>query len=303
MLLGEYLHALATKAGMNPDDDVLKNFLMHGELVKIEIPEEITKGIDSKLISIADAKNNHPEIKPHYTQQSLMTIDKTIEKLLEELGLDDNLRAEVLSETSTYKRVPKLVEKVRELEISKAAASKGDKAQIQAQIDELHAKIRTEKDRADKAEQSFKDELRNYKINNKRQSLFGAYKTIYDDLDPEVKATTINALLLKRLQEDNADITFDENENLVLLKKDGTNFYDTDNNKQVNPQQYIEQLLSKSKILKTAPTPTVQGNPPAPVPNPIVVNGNQPKGSPALKELLTAAQADFAKGSSNGVNY
>lgn len=291
--LGEFLHDLIKKSGQNADDENIKNFLLNGELVKIEMPEDIANGINRSLISIKEAKNNHPEIKPHYTQLSLLSIDKTIEKLLDELGIDDEARAEILSETSTYKRVPALVQRVRDLESKKASSGKEDKAAIQKQIDDLHAAIRNEKQRADAAEQKFKDELKNFKINNKKSALFGSYKTVYDDLDPEIKMTTLLNILEKRLNDTGAIITFDDNENLVLLRKDGTNYFG-DNNTQINPQQYVEKLLSETKLIKTAQA-TPQATPAATPTGqqPTSANGDTKTGNPTLKELIKGSMKDL----------
>lgn len=302
MTLGEFLHSLIKKSGGNPDDDAVKNFLLNGELIKIEIPEDIMKTIDQNLISLTDAKNNHPLIKPHYTQLALSTMDKQIEKLLEELEMDDNIKAEVLSETSTYKRVPTMVRKIRELEAAKSASGKDDKATIQKQIDELHAQIRAEKQRADDAKTNFEKELVSFKIGNKKMGLFSAYKTIYDDLDPEIKSTTLQNILDKQLQGDNAELKFDENGNLVLLKKDGTNFYG-DNNQQVNPQQYADMVLSRNKLLKTAPSaalPQTGGQTGSTGQLPTSGSGEN-KTNHALKELAAEALKSYQNGANFGV--
>lgn len=296
MLLGEFLHSQIKKAGMNPEDEAIKGFLLNGELMKIELPEDIEKGIDSNLISLKDAKNNHPEIKSHYTQQSLMTVDKTIEKLLEDMELDDATKADILSETSTYKRVPKLAQKIRELEVMKAAAGKTDKAAFQKQIDDLHAAVRAEKERADKAKEEFEGKLKDFKLQNKIRSLFGAYKTVWDELDPEVRNSTISNLLQKELQDSKAVLTFDENENLTLLNKDGANFYG-DNNQQVNPQQFLDIILSKNKVLVTSqksdkkdnPTNTTSGQQPQ--------NGGGNNNNNYIKSLVASSMKDMQNSS------
>lgn len=287
------MHALIKKSGGNAEDESIKNFLLNGELVKIEIPEDVSKVIDNNLISLKDAKNNHPDIKPHYYQMALGTVDKTIEKLIEELGIEEAVKADILSETSTYKRVPALVTKVRELESKKAASGKEDKAAIQKQIDDLHAQIRTEKQRADDAKVNFEQQLTNYKIQNKISSLFSNFKTVYDDLDPEIKMTTLQNILTKNLQDNGAEIKFDENGNLSLLKKDGTNYYG-DNNQQVNPAQYVEMLMSRNKLLKSAPPAPPPGGgqqqPPAP-PN----GSGDKKTNFALKSLVADAMSSYGQ--------
>lgn len=295
--LGEFIHELIKKSGMNADDEAIKNFLLNGELVKIEMPEDISNGINKSLISVKDAKNNHPDVKPHYTELALKTIDKSIEKMLEELSEDENIRSEVLSETSTYKRVPMLVNKMIEQERRKSAAGKGDKEAFQKQIDDLHKQIRAEKERADASENRFKEDLKGFKLNTKKTGMLSQYKTVYDDLDPDVKLMTLLNILDKRLQDNGATITFDENENLVLLKKDGTNFY-SDSNQQVNPKQYIESMLSETKLLKTAATPATtttvqQGSANQTGQQPTTVNAATPKVNHALKDLLKSSMGDL----------
>lgn len=248
--LGEYLHSLIKKAGQNPDDEAFKNFLLNGELMKIEIPEDVTKAIDNNLISLKDAKNNHPDIKPHYTELSLKTVDKVIEKLLEEFEVDETEKADILSESSTYKRVPKLVHKIKELEARKSIGNKDEKESIKKQIDELNRQLREEKAKGDTSKLEYENKLTQYKLNTEIRSLFGKYKTTLDDLDPRVKATTIETLLNQHLAENNAEIKFDENSNLVLQKKDGTNYY-SESNQSVNPSQYLDTILSKNKLLIT----------------------------------------------------
>lgn len=293
MTLGEFIHELIKKTGHNGEGDDIKNFLMNGELVKIEMPESVSGIISKGLISIKDAKNNHPEIKPHYTQQALLTVDKTVEKLLDELGFDDAAKAEVLSESSSYKKIPLLAGKLKELEGKKNITDKDKQASIQKQIDDLHAQIRAEKANYENATKEYQGKLLNFKRDGKIDSMFLNYKTIYDDLDPDVKNTTLRTLLNKRLQETNAELTFDENENFVLRKKDGTNFYG-DNQQQLNPQQFAELLLSQNKLIKTTPKPEGQQGNNSQQSQPQNGQGKT-QGSQALKGLLAGALNDINK--------
>lgn len=258
--VGEFLHNLAKKAGMNPEDENLKNFLLNGDLVKINVPEEIEKGIDNKLISLTDAKNNHPEIKNFYQKQALDGIDKSVDELLEELGADEETKTLIKSERSTYKRVPLLVSKVKELEARKANTSgKTDKAEIQKEIDALHGQIRTEKENAQKLKVEYEEKLSTFKNEYKLESLLGQYKTIYDDLDADVKMTTLKTLINKNLQDNKGKFVVDENGNFILQKEDGTNYYG-DNNQQIEPKSFVEQILSRNKLLKVTDQPPGSGD-------------------------------------------
>ena len=257
-LLGDFFVELAKKSGINPEDEALKALLTNGDFFKTELPDELVKSIDNSLISLKDAKNNHPDIKNHYTKQALDGLDSTITNLLDELGIPENERNEIMVERSSYKRPAILIKKVKELEQKKANADKPDKAAIQKEIDDLHAKLRlSDTEKKAQADEYAKKEL-NMRKQYKIHGMLSGYKSVFDNLDAEVKNTTLQTIIDKSLQDNNAQLTFDENGNLVLLKKDGTNYYDGDKNTQVNAQQYIEQVLSRNKALVTT-QPTQQG--------------------------------------------
>ena len=80
--LGDFLSQLITKGGGNPADDKFKIFFGNTELIKSEVPDDVAQAIDNGLISIKDAKNNHTDIKNHYTKQALDGIDKSLEDLM-----------------------------------------------------------------------------------------------------------------------------------------------------------------------------------------------------------------------------
>lgn len=257
--LGDFLKELAKKGGLNVEDDAVRAFFANDTFTAIEVPEAVFKPIDSALISLTDAKNNHPDIKNFYTRQSLDSLDKIIDALMEQFQLSEDEKNEIKVERSSYKRPEILIKKIQQLEQRKANADKPDKAAIQKQIDDLHAGLRQEQEKTKKLESDYALKERQLKINYKLHSLLAEHKTIYDDLDPEVKSTTFQTLLSKRLQDNNAKLDFDDNGNFVLLKNDGTNFYG-DSNQQVNAKQFIEQTLSANKLLVTTKPPVNGAN-------------------------------------------
>lgn len=257
--LGEFLHELIKKTGADADREEFKNFLLNGELVKIEIPEAVSQVIDSGLISLRDAKNNHPEIKPHYVSQALNPIDQSQDEWFEEFGIPEEERQEILKERSTYKRVPLLMKKIKEIEGKKAASTdKGEIATFKKQIDDLHAAIRSEKEEKKNLEKKFQEDMAAFKVDMHQESIFGNYKTTLDDLPAGVKKITIKNLIQEALRDKSAKLAFDENGKFILLGKDGMNFYG-DNNQQVEPTQFIESVLSANKILVTTPANQSQG--------------------------------------------
>lgn len=282
--LGDFLHGLLTKAGQNTDDKAIKDFLA-GNVMTLEIPDDVAKSLDNNLLSVKDAKNNHPEIKAHYTKSALDGVDSVINELVE--GMPDDVKALVLGEKSSYKRVSLVADKIKELEAKKAGANKGDKDGLQKQIDELHQQLAAEKKAKEDAKKEFESNILKFRVDSKKESLLSQYKTTLDEFDPQVKYSTINALINKELQDKDADFTYDDKGNFTLLRKDGSNFYG-DNHQQVNPQTFVEQLLSRHKLLVTTPKP---GEKPTPTQPASGGGGKDTTGQSTMKSLIKESQA------------
>lgn len=244
MKLKDFLQAQAKKAGYQIPDGILDN------APDYEVADELTKGVDNGLISIADAKNNHPEIRNHYRTEALDTADKTLANVLKkypELLEDEDIKGE----RSTYKRIELIAGKIDELVSKKSGAKPADKAEIQKQIDELHMQLKSANEgrAADKAEyeKSFKDFKKKSGLINKLAS----FKTIHDELPGEVRATILETLINKELQDNDADLDFDDAGKWSLRKRDGSNFYG-ENHTQIGADDFIEKTLAKHKQLKVS---------------------------------------------------
>jgi hypothetical protein len=246
--LAQLIFDIATKAGIPETDPELIALTENQEVFKMNVPDKLVGGIESQLISIKDAKNNHPDIKSHYTASALDGVDKLIAKIIEEYN-DEPTKAELLAEKNTYNRLPLLAKKIKELESKKANAAKGDQKGLQEEIDKLNGQIREVKEQSVKALQDKDKEVVGFKKNYLIKSMLQGYKTTLDELDGEVRATTLSTLLNKELQDNKAQLTFDENDNLILLKQDGSNYYGEDN-KQVDAKAFLEKTLSRNKLLK-----------------------------------------------------
>lgn len=258
MKLKDFLTALAKKAGYDTESATAKP--VFDSLPDFDIPEEVQKGIDNSLISLTDAKNNHPEIKNYYQKQSLDGVDKVLNDLLAEYELEETDKQEVLNTRSTYQRVPLLTKKIADLVAKKNAADPKDKKAIQQEIDNLHLAVKAEKEGRAADKKNFENEMLSYKIKARIDSALSAFKTIHDDLDPDVKSTVINTLLQKELQDNQAKFAFDDQGNFTLIKNDGTNYYG-ENHQQITPVKFIEQTLAKTKQLKvSSPAPANGAN-------------------------------------------
>jgi len=255
--LVDFITALAKKSGMKMDDEKLTTFLALEGLKGIEIPDEVAS-MDNKLITIADAINNHPEIFPHYKAKALNPLDKIVERLVEESGFDKDISAQIIASGTTYQKVEALVKAVKEFEGKKGITDKDAKAAFQKQVDETMTKLRAIEAERETDKKKYETDLKSFKLEHEKKGLFSEFKTVYDDLPGDVRTATFLNLLNKELQDKSAEIDYDDTGSLVLRKKDGTNYYG-ENNTQLTHKQFVEQILSKNKVLKVNGTAGSQG--------------------------------------------
>jgi len=100
------------------------------------------------------------------------------------------------------------------------------------------------------------------------------------------KEAATNALLNKALQDSNAEFTFDENGNLSLIKKDGTNLFG-ENHTLVTPQAFIDKSFSKILKVTEAQKPNTQ---------PAAVTGGQNSKNNALDAALEESLNNYQAG-------
>lgn len=247
----DFLKELAIKAGVKIDDEAIKPLLAAPELANINIPDALITGIDNGLLSLDAAKNNHSAIKGHYFSMAYDGLDKELVRYIDENKLPDEIKNEILAEKSSTKRAVLLAAKIRELEEKKASSGKGEKDSLQQQINDLNAQLRAEKDKEAGIRAEYEGKLKDVKMGYTLGSLLGGYKTIYDDLDGEVKDITLKAIINKSLNADAAELTVDDSGQLILRKKDGSNFFGEDN-RLLTPKSYLDKIMSRDKILKVS---------------------------------------------------
>lgn len=251
MTVAEFIGKFAEKAGIQKDNEELKGILSANDLNKIEMPEALFNSIDTSLLSLESAKNNHPALKGVYFAQALDGLDKELDKIREEHQLPDDVYEEIKKERSSFKKVNLLTAKIKELESKKTTSTnKEDKTAFQKQIDDLTKALAEKETTLLEVKNNSKKELLDFKKNIKLESLFTNYKTIFDDLPAETKALTIKNILLKELQDNDVDFILDEKESLDLLKKDGTAYLGP-NHQRITTNAFIDSVLAKNKILKT----------------------------------------------------
>jgi hypothetical protein len=249
--LSAFLNELALKADIKPDEKALVDLLSATELQNIQVPDTLSTVIDKNLVSIEQAKNNHPDIKPHYTSMALTAVDAEIDKILDEQGVPDNLKLVVKNERNTYKRLPLAVKKLDEAKAGKAEnVNKTEKQSLQAEIERLHSEVRNYKDQVENVRKEYSEK----EVAMRKEVLIdehlGSYKTVFDDTLPrEARRAAIRTLIDKKLQEKNADLVLDENGRLKLVGKSGANVFG-DDNRPWDVQTLFDTTMSQNKILK-----------------------------------------------------
>lgn len=254
MVFGKFLLDLATKAGVDIQNEALGKLLA----IQDEIPDEVALQFKSGLMTVEDAKQ-HPELSKYFKSQTLDPIDNELKRLIEELEIPDEVKAEIFAEKSTYKRVPTLLKRVKELEAKKADANKNsDKAALQQEIDNLNKQIKAINTEKESAVESIRKEFAAKELEREVTGLFKGKKYALKDLPEDVNITAAKALLQRQLESKGAQFVMTEN-GLKLVRKDNPELEYREHNDPVNPNDFVTKLLAENKMLEVT-APPVNGS-------------------------------------------
>lgn len=276
--IGEFFNELAQKAGIPADDKSLKDLLASPELINIKVSDELVTSLDKGLINIDQAKNNHPDIKKKYFADAYDGIDSQLSKILSDEAADiltpEDL-TEIAAEKSTTKKMGLALTK---LKAAKVKASPADKEAINKQLNELNEALRVEKEGKKKLVDEYEGKIKDIHLNSALTGMFGNYKTIYDDIPGNVKATSLKAMITQALQDNDAVLKVDDNGTLAITRKDGTNVFGSDN-RQLTPQSFLDKtfapILKVSTPQKVTQTPKQAVNTDAPANNEFISSYTQ----------------------------
>lgn len=141
MKAGDLFHQLLKSAGFDTTDKAFIDVLSKAEFANTELPESITSALTTNLLTIDAAKNN-PTLKKHFVGNALDPINKGIEELIAEYGIDEVTKAEILADQNTYNKYKVAAKKIAELkEKSAGSTNKGEKADLERQINELNKQL------------------------------------------------------------------------------------------------------------------------------------------------------------------
>lgn len=253
--LGQLINHLATKAGIPTDNQHLKDILSNAELTKVPLHSDLVKALDENLLSVDAAGDNHPTIGAKYKSEALNAFDKVIARVMDEVEFDEETKTELNGVKSTYKRFETLTGKLKDLRVAKSNAStKEEKTGLQKQIDDLVEAVRVAKAEKDDEKAKYEELRSKDKIDFQLRSTFAGVKTIFDQLDPEVRYNSLISVINKELQNYEAELKYDEKGNLQPFKKDGSKLLGS-NHTPITLQSLIDTSLANNKILAVS-TPT-----------------------------------------------
>jgi len=247
-----FFEQLADKAGIKGNDPELLELLKNPAFTT-NIPDELGNSLNKNLISLADARDNHPAIKAHYFAQFSHNLEKSWEKSISDLDLDSETLEELNSDRMVTAKFHNLGGRLKSYIDAKtknpSKAAPKEVESLNTTINELNEKLRVEKEQRKTDTEKFTNENKELKKGYVLTGKLAMPKTIYDELPSDVRFLSIKNLLEKELQDSNATFVLEENGSLKLQKADGSNYFD-ENNRQLNADDFINKTLAKHKVLK-----------------------------------------------------
>lgn len=274
--VSDFINILAQKAGIPADNASLKDVLAHADLAKITLPDELEASINANLHTIESAKNNK-DVRKVLQAQILNGVDSEVNQLMDDLGFDDVVKAELLAEKNSVKRAKLAAKRAIELNAEKAGGTKEDKSELTKTINDLKLAISNQTTAHNAAMEQLKSEHNNNLTSFMVRNKLATYEYGLPVNDADVKLETAQVLLNKALQTKQAKLV-NENNMLKLLAQDGTQFFN-EKNMPVSVDDFIMGAITP--ILKKSDS----GNKPA------STNGFQQQPPPQHKEGFSPNQA------------
>ena len=291
MTLAEFIQELSERVQIDAADEQLKALVMNPALSNVQVPSNVAASVQQRLMTENEAKIN-PVVKKHFTGTALSTVDSKIKDLLDEFSFDEETKASILTEQSTYNRIPMLAKAIADTKDRSITATGGEKKALVDKINELQNLLNAEKE-ARKADINNVNSQWESKLTDKElYAMFSGYNYALD-LDKDITISTARGLWEKKLKEKGGKYQF-TNDGLKLVNAEAPDLPFTIDNKTVDVKSFTENVLAEAKLLK------VQGQAPAtptqtPTPTP-TAQVSKPT-APAAKSAISKALADFRAGS------
>lgn len=248
--IGTFLNDLAKKAGIDTTTPEFVDLLS----TNFEIPSVIAEGINAKLMNL-DAAENNPALrdtfKRKYVAEALDGVDAQIKNILSAVKFEDADLAEINAATGTYKKLEILGSKVKNIAEGKGA-KKPEVDALTKQIDELNSQLGKLKGDFETEKTGLLSTHENELTSLALQSMLSAKQyALPEDMPAERKAKIALDSLKEDLEAKGLQIKR-VNGHPVLLKKDGSKYYNEANNLEVSLNDYTDGVLNANKLLKVS---------------------------------------------------
>ena len=289
MTLAEFIQELSERVQIDAADEQLKALVMNPALSNLQVPTNVAQSVAQRLMTENEAKIN-PVVKKHFTGTALSTVDSKIKDLLDEFSFDEETKASILTEQSTYNRIPMLAKAIADAKDRSISATGGEKKALVDKISELQNLLNAEKEGRKSDINNVNSQWESKLTEKELYAMFSQYNYALD-LDKDITISTAKGLWEKKLRERGGKYMF-TNDGLKLVNAEAPDLPFTIDNKTVDVKSFTENVLAEAKLLK------VQGTAPAPVATSTPTPTNVNKASaPAAKSAMSKALADFKAGS------
>jgi hypothetical protein len=232
-------------AGINPDNEGLQELIGNESLQNIEINDEIANTISSKLMTMDSAKANS-ELNKHFRATILNGLDAEIEGLVNSFELPDDVKTTISNEQSSFKKVPLLVNTIKELEKAKVGANATDTNALNQQIAELNDQIVGLKSSHDEKIATINETWAGKMLQSKVSTILNSYNYALP-VSTDTNVLTAQTLVNQQLNSDGLKIV-DNGSGLSLKTSENTDYFV--NNAKVDVKSYIDNVLGTHKLLK-----------------------------------------------------
>ncbi len=286
--ISELFAELAEKAGIDITSEELKPLMS----LTVEVPDAISKKINTSLISLDSAVKNHI-IRNQVIKEYGAGLLQNNEEVLRDLGVSDDIIAEISKEKSFGKKIEASLRKIAEIKSKPDANSTADQKTLNEQIVKLNKELSEIKNthilKTDHEVELLKFESE--RLESLKEEAFGKHKWSEAFSDSDIRKAAYNAKLNSFLDSKGLALKKEGKDIKIILKEGGTEYFD-DKNNIVTFDHVVNQIMSDNKFIavsQTAPgtsTTVLPGNQ-----GQIKVEGNNPRLT-KTKALIAKSLAD-----------
>ncbi len=240
MPAGKLFANLLTQVGLNTADPKYMDLLS----ITAEVPDEAVQAISSGLTSVDGAKQN-PELKKHFTATVLNGVDSKIQEVMDELGLDPTVRAQIMADKNSFNRIKLLANQIKGAQ----QVDPQEKQQLLAEIAQLQQQLAQSNESNQKALQDKEAEYNNSLLDLSLRNDLGNMDYAYD-LPKDVNVSNAMNLLNIEMNNKKAKAARQQDGSLKLVSQDDPQADYMEDNKAVGWDDFRSKTLANHKLLK-----------------------------------------------------